>query len=1129
MHLPAPQHDRTFDQLASAIGVALETPATVLLRLDTADADVLGCAGVRDGAVARRADLLVRVLGSDFLDGKRSHHAHTVRAGHEAPGLMLEAGPTASLAAVPVRHGEGAVLGALCVMDTRERRWTGDELRVLEAFSAAAGSLIERERLREEARRSRTFAEIDRDLLIEASDVLASTRGYVERLSAAARLAVTNLADWCVIDLLEDGQVARMVTAHRDPEMASIAKRLAAFGLAPEARGGSREVIRTGSSKLYERIPDALLREVSRGPEHLELLKEIGMRSGIIVPLIAGGEVIGALTLVSSGHGRTFGAADLQLAEDFARRAAVAVENARLLRDAERARETIEHQAIQLESQLEALRRQAAQLQDSHVTTEITNRELRAANAALQDEAERHALARERLSFALEGSQQGLWDWSVADGETYFSARWEEMLGYGPGEINTHRNTWQDRLHPDERERVLEALERHLRGESEVFETEHRMLHRDGSWIWVLDRGRIFERDAEDRPVRMTGTLLDITARKQAEEQLRESEERLRQIAENIQEVFWMFDANFTRVIYVSPAYESLWGASLDSLYADTRSFLANVHPEDREALVGAMAMLGEGKRAQVMYRVVRDDGTIRWVRSRGFPVLDPAGSVYRVVGTTEDVTDRTEALLALRESEARFRTLFEQSPSACLIHDARGKIIQVNQSLCESLGYTREELLTLTVADIERAADEPRLHRVWRDLHETDPRLVRGLQRRKDGSTIDVEIWLRRIEIDGRRLILAESHDVTERLRAEADRAAAEEHYRRLVENAPYAIYTLDRQGRLREVNPASREILGREPAELAGLSFTDVVVEEDLPAAAKSLRATLSGASTLSDLQIRVRHASGEQRVLHVRATPIVEGGEIVGTHGIARDITEERAREEKMRLLTAALEGLEEGVSVARFDGSLIYANSTHARLFGYEAASGLPDSTIFLPDEQEEQRLAEIYREVEESGSWAGRVWRRRADDGRVIPLELIAGRVEQESGERLLFTIVRDITDEIRREQHLRRAERMASVGTLIGGVAHELNNPLHAIRSFAELMLMEPRSGEDLEALEIMKREADRAAKVVSDLRLIARDTHEARSSRKSGSSERRRPARGEDPALLARNEQREARGRPRR
>ena len=126
------------------------------------------------------------------------------------------------------------------------------------------------------------------------------------------------------------------------------------------------------------------------------------------------------------------------------------------------------------------------------------------------------------------------------------------------------------------------------------------------------------------------------------------------------------------------------------------------------------------------------------------------------------------------------------------------------------------------------------------------------------------------------------------------------------------------------------------------------------------------------------------------------------------------------------------------------------------------------------------MAEMFQAISDGGTWVGRVRHARLNDGRIIPLELIAGRVDRHDGESVIFNIARDISGLLQQEHQLRRVERLASVGTMIGGVAHELNNPLHAIRNFAEILLFDERSKEDFEALDIIRREADRAAKVVS-------------------------------------------------
>ena len=141
-----------------------------------------------------------------------------------------------------------------------------------------------------------------------------------------------------------------------------------------------------------------------------------------------------------------------------------------------------------------------------------------------------------------------------------------------------------------------------------------------------------------------------------ANAELEEREERFRQFAENINQVFWMQDPEKQRTLYVSPAYENVWGRSVESHYAAPRSFLDAIHEDDRPAVLAALPRQREGTYDE-QYRVVHSDGTIRWVQDRAFPVRDPAGVVYRVVGIAEDITERKlahEAVHAAREEAER-------------------------------------------------------------------------------------------------------------------------------------------------------------------------------------------------------------------------------------------------------------------------------------------------------------------------------------------------------------------------------------------------------------------------------------------------------------------------------------------
>ncbi len=228
----------------------------------------------------------------------------------------------------------------------------------------------------------------------------------------------------------------------------------------------------------------------------------------------------------------------------------------------------------------------------------------------------------------------------------------------------------------------------------------------------------------------------------------------------------------------------------------------------------------------------------------------------------------------------------------------------------------------------------------------------------------------------------------------------------------------------------------------------------------------------------------------------------GEVEALHDFAvlaaREVEAEPGRTagERDRLMTAALEQLGEPVGITDLAGRFRYANAAHARTLGYPAGR-YADHTAddFLADDQARARFAEGAARARAEGGWRGRIPFRTLG-GAVVAMEVILGPVRDAAGETLLFAVSRNVSGEVSRESQLRRAERLASLGTLLSGVAHELNNPLAAIKSFAQLLLLDERPAEDQEALEVIEREAARAAKIVADLRLVARQTERSGGAR---------------------------------
>jgi len=181
--------------------------------------------------------------------------------------------------------------------------------------------------------------------------------------------------------------------------------------------------------------------------------------------------------------------------------------------------------------------------------------------------------------------------------------------------------------------------------------------------------------------------------RQQAEDELRESEKKFRQLAENISEVFWMTNPAKHQMLYISPAYEKIWGGTCGSLYHSPQSWLEAIHPEDRARIIEAATTKQERGDYDETYRIVRPDGTERWIHDRGYPVRNGVGEVYRIVGVAEDITERRKLEENLRKSEAELLVTFENAPMGMGLIKEGARFLKTNRALQQMLGYSADEL----------------------------------------------------------------------------------------------------------------------------------------------------------------------------------------------------------------------------------------------------------------------------------------------------------------------------------------------------------------------------------------------------------------------------------------------------
>ncbi len=228
----------------------------------------------------------------------------------------------------------------------------------------------------------------------------------------------------------------------------------------------------------------------------------------------------------------------------------------------------------------------------------------------------------------------------------------------------------------------------------------------------------------------------------EAHKKTKDSETNFRHLAENINEATWLSDAEMVNIIYMSPACWDIWKFDRSRRYENQWIFLKNIHPDDQPDVMNAIKLLHEhGTVYSGEFRIICEDGELRWIRGRAYPVHSQSGEIIRFAGVAEDITSRKSAEEALLKSEAKFRSYVENAPMAVIIVDNNGRFIEINPLGAKGLGYTEDEILKLSIRDIVDPSNVDAAVKHFSDV------LIKGravddiLFRKKDGSGFWVQV----------------------------------------------------------------------------------------------------------------------------------------------------------------------------------------------------------------------------------------------------------------------------------------------------------------------------------------------------------------------------------------------------
>jgi PAS domain S-box-containing protein len=457
--------------------------------------------------------------------------------------------------------------------------------------------------------------------------------------------------------------------------------------------------------------------------------------------------------------------------------------------------------------------------------------------------------------------------------------------------------------HPEDRARDWDLFQRVVKGEAPEYRIEKRYLRKNGSFAWV-NVNMVVLRDAEGRPTRTLAMIEDITERKRAHEALRASEERFRAMFELAPVGVAQAELPAGKLVAVNPKMSLITGYPADELLAMRVEEIT--HPDDREQDRKLFQSLvrGEAREARIEKRYVRKDGTIAWGIAHVVVLRDAEGRPTRSLATIEDITDRkaNETKLArlnseLAEALESQRQIFEGSRDAVFLSDGDGRFVAVNGAAADLTGYSREELLAMSIPDLHDDLDL----KAYRTFHH---RILDGEQvlseapiRRKDGTKVTVEFNNSFVVVGGRRLVHTAGRDITERKKAVETLAASETRYRALFENAAEGIIAIDPDSmQFLFFNPALCAMFGYAPEEFGRLTVGDIHPKEAIDEVRGAFR-SLAGGSPVVSPAVSCLRKDRTTFVADIHASTIEIAGRKV-VFGFFTDVTDRARLEEQLR---------------------------------------------------------------------------------------------------------------------------------------------------------------------------------------------------------------------------------------
>jgi len=676
----------------------------------------------------------------------------------------------------------------------------------------------------------------------------------------------------------------------------------------------------------------------------------------------------------------------------------------------------------------------------------------------------------------------------------YANEKCEQFTGYSKEELCSPDFSFLSLVAPASSYLVKVSLSRCIKGEG-VSPLECTLLTKDGNRINAMLTTVLIEYEGETA---ILSTVTDIAERKRAEEALKDSERRYRAVFETTGTATAIVEEDMT-ISLINQEFERRSGYSKKEVEGKKR-WTEFVVKDDLEGMKEYHRLRRIDPKAvprQYEFRFINKQGEVRDV----FVSVNMIPGTKNSVASLLDISERKRAEEAVKESQGKYQALFSEARDGIVIIDAEtGNIIDVNIEFERQTGRNIEQLRTMKIWEVRPPEKVDAARRKFVEVRDRGTGVSAELDfQRPGGEIIPIEFASSKIRIGDKQYIQSISRDITERKQVEEALRSSEEKLRAVIENSPDIIQIVDSEGIIREVSSSVQRILGYKPEELIGRPSIDFVHPDDLQEVAKGFQEALNNPGVPIVTECRCKHKDGTWRVIEGTGSNYLDNPLVNGFIANMRDITERKRAEEALReseeKYRTIFESTGTATAIMEEDYTIALANAEGEKLFGYskEEVEGKMKWTdlVATADDLEKMKEYNRMRRINPDAvprRYECKIKNKKGEVKNIIASVGVIPATRQSVASALDITERKQAEErEKKLQQELYLASRLASIGRLAAGVAHEINNPLTGIVGFSERLLRENVEEKVRRGLERIHNEALRAAKVIQNLLTFGR------------------------------------------